>query len=294
MANAHSMALNHYNIGNTLFMEKDLAGAAAAFESAVRVCEEALRRGDEGGAARHDLARSLVYLCRVRLNAGRHGDAVEPGRRAIAIYRGLLDQSPGDYSLTDQLYLAHEELGFVYQGLKRWDDVFACHEASRATLKAAVERHKGVVSRRAELLAKIAIVDFNLANAYGADFARHVGKVRELFAEAYNICDKLELIEPLSDNLKTVLVYGLYQQADFRVEDGKPPDPELLVRAERVCQELCVNQPWNPAHRAFSAMIRLELADELEALGRSAERGSSASAPSSACAATARPCSKRR
>ena len=214
---------------------------------------------------------ALVYLCRVRLNAGRHGDAVEPGRRAVATYQDLLARSPGDYSLTDQLYLAHEELGFAYQGLKRWDDVIACHEASRATLKAAAERHKGVVSRRADLLAKVAIVDFNLANAYGADFARNVGKVRDLFTEAYNICDKLELIEPLSDELKTVLVYGLYQQADFRAEDGKEPDPDLLVRAELVCQELCTSQPWNANHRALPAMIRLELADELEALGRSTE-----------------------
>ena len=70
MANAHCMALNHYNIGHTLFAEKNFPEAAVAFESAIRVCEEAIRRGDRDVRPVIDLARALVYLGRVRLQGG--------------------------------------------------------------------------------------------------------------------------------------------------------------------------------------------------------------------------------
>ena len=123
----------------------------------------------------------------------------------------------------------------------------------------------------AGIQAALAQVDFNLANAYGFDPAGNYGKYRATFAEAYDICDKLELVQPLSNDLKTVLVYGLYQKADFRIEDGEAPDPSLLERAERICDELCVAQAWNPAHRAMRVLVRDDLADGLEALGRSAE-----------------------
>src|SRR5262249_19660033 len=133
---AHSIALNDYNIGHNWFMDGNLSEAAAALESAIRVCEETIRRGDKSRAIRLDLAQALVYLGRVRLNAGRHEDAVGPIRRAVSIYRELLDQSPLDYSYAYLLHLAHEELGFVYMGLERPDDVIACHEAARGVLKA--------------------------------------------------------------------------------------------------------------------------------------------------------------
>ncbi len=271
LADAHAMSLNHYNIGHSWFCEGKLPEAAASFESAIRACEEAIRRGDQGRLIRLDLARALVYLCRVRIASGRCADALGPARRAIDLYRDLVDQSPSDYSFANLLYLAHEELSFAYQGLKRWEDVIACHEAVRATLKAAAERHRGVVSRMAGIQGALATVDFNLALAYGSDPARYYGPYRAAFAEAYDICDKLELVEPLSDDLKMVLSDALYQKADFRVEDGLAPDPALLERAERICEELCVKQAWNAAHRVMRVTIRLELADELEAVGRTAE-----------------------
>ena len=131
MANAHATSLNEYNIGHSWYVERALPEAAAAFEAAIRVCEEAMRRGDQGRPIRLDLARALVYRCRCRVTAGKCTDAVEPAQRAIAIYRDLLEQSPSDYSCAHLLHLAQEELGFAYQGQAHWDDVIACHEAAR-------------------------------------------------------------------------------------------------------------------------------------------------------------------
>jgi tetratricopeptide (TPR) repeat protein len=248
-----------------------LTEAAAAFEAAIRVCEEAIRRGDHGRLIRLDLARALVYLGRARLWLGRPEDAAEPIRQGIATYRELLDQAPADYSCASRLYLAHEELSFAYSALGRREDVIACHEAARATLKAAVERHRGVVSRVAGIQESLAIVDYNLAGAYESDLARYHDRHRAAWAEAYEICDKLELVEPLSDELKTVLAMGAYQKADFRIDDGELPDLEDYARAERLWDDLRVRQPSNVAHRALLAMVRHEMADELEARGRVAE-----------------------
>jgi serine/threonine-protein kinase len=268
---AHSVSLNDYNIGHTCFLDKDLAGAASAFESAIRVCEEAMRRGDQDRPIRLDLARALVYLGRVRIHTGRMADAVEPIRRAIAIYQALVDQPPPDFSYTQLLSLAYDELGFAYMGLGRPDDRIACHEAARAALKAAAERHRGVVSRVAQIQARIAVVDFNLTGAYESDLARYHDRSRAIYAEAYEICDKLELVEPLSDDLKLVLVFALSARVDSRIEDGKEPDLEDYARAERLLEELRVRQAWNVTPRAMLVIIRHEWADELEARGGAAD-----------------------
>src|SRR5262249_28160866 len=128
---AHSISLNHYNIGHAWVCEKRLTEAAAAFGAAIRVCEEAIRQGDHSRLIRLDLARALVHLGRARLWLGRPEDAAEPIRQGIATYRELLDQAPADYSCTSLLYLAHEELSFAYSALGRREDVIACHEAAR-------------------------------------------------------------------------------------------------------------------------------------------------------------------
>jgi serine/threonine-protein kinase len=271
LVEAHATSLNYYNIGDAWIRENKPTEAAAAFEAAIRVCEEAIRRGDHGRLIRLDVARALVYLGRARLRLGRPADAVEPIRQAIATYRELLDQQPADYSCTSLLYLAHEELGFAYSALGRREDVIACREASRETVRAAAERHRGVVSRMADIQASIAIADYNLAEVYEADLARYHDRHRAAWAEAYAICDKLELIETLSDELKQVLAMAAYQKADFRIDDGEAPDLEDYARAERLWDDLRVRQPWNLSHRALLAIVRHDMADVLEARGRAAE-----------------------
>jgi hypothetical protein len=162
-------------------------------------------------------------------------------------------------------------LSFAYQGLGRREDVIECHKAARDTLKAAAERHRGVVSRVADLQENLAIVDYNLAGTCEGDLARYYARYRAAWAEAYAICDKLELFGPLSDDLRTVLAMASYQRADLRAEDGESPDLEDLARAERLWDELRRRQPGSLSHRALLAMVRHELAEDLESLGRDAE-----------------------
>src|SRR5262249_47602659 len=156
-----------------------------------RVCEKQIERGDRGQTMQNDLARSFLYLCRAYRAAGRRDDALDAGRRSVAIYRTLVDRDPSDSTASDQLYLAHAELGFVYQSLGRWDDLIACRESARSTLKAAATKQVGLVSRVAAIQGNLAVVDYNLALAYASDPVRYARPLRATVAEAYAICDKL-------------------------------------------------------------------------------------------------------
>ncbi|MHB1561119.1 MAG: hypothetical protein ACYC61_27020, partial [Isosphaeraceae bacterium] len=267
----HAIALNYYNIGHSWFEERNLDQAAASLRSMIRVCEEAIRTIGPDRVLRLDLARGLVYLERVLLNAGQPAEAVGPGRRAIATYRALFDVAPADMNLASLLYLAEEELSFVYGALGRTEDVIACHRDARSILDESARRHRSVVSRSAHIQSMIAVVDYNLAEAYAADPARHRREYRATLAEAREICDRLELVLPLSADLQIVQSFVLLREAGFRDEDGLPPDPTLLERAGRICEEILAKQPGRSEVRATLAFLRLERADELEALGRADE-----------------------
>ncbi len=145
---AHLIALNHYNIGHSFHNEGEQIQAAAAFRSSIRVCEDAIHRGDRARIMRLDLARSLVYLERALIGSRQYAKAIEPGRRAIATYRALLEETPADIGSAMLLYLAEEELSYIYTALKQWDQVIACHREARAVLDDAARRNRGVVSRR--------------------------------------------------------------------------------------------------------------------------------------------------
>jgi tetratricopeptide (TPR) repeat protein len=264
----HLIALNDYNIGHSHYSEQQLPEAIAAFEASRRICEEELKRGNAGSTLQSDLARTLLYLCRTYKDLGRRDDALAAGTRSVAIYRLLLDRDPADYTSAMQLTLAHEELGFVYEGLGQWHNSISCHEAARTILKAAALKQGGLVSRAAGIQEQLAIVDHNLAQGYASDVARYFQPMREVVAEAYAICDKLTVVEPLSEQLKAVLAMASFQMAEYQLEDGEPADLEHLRRAERLWDELLRRDPATPMYRAGLVMVRLELADELLAHGK--------------------------
>jgi serine/threonine-protein kinase len=268
---AGNISKNYHNIGHLWFMQGQKKEAEAAFLSAIRICEESIRRGDRDREIRLDQARALLYLGRVRLQSQRGDDAVEPIRRSIATFQSIFEEDPSDFATARQLELAQEELAMTYRGLGRVDDGIACHEAARATLEAAAARHKGVVSRMAEIQQRIAVVDFNLADTCSGDLSRYHDRSRAALAEAYRICDKLELVEPLSGDLELVLAYALIDRIEARIEDGEPPDQEDFARAERVLEDLRPVRQWNLHARTLLVIVRHAWADELEARGRSAE-----------------------
>ena len=173
-----TIALNYHNIGDEYYREHRFGEAIAAFDAGIRVCEEQIRRGDRSEMIQLDLAQNLLYRSRAVRDAGHLDEAVAAGKRAVAVFGAVLDRDPGNYSCAIRLHLAHDEVGSAYRVLKRWDDLIAALQASRATLEAAARKHGGLVSRMAAIQAEIARIDFNLMLAYASDIARYYQPLR--------------------------------------------------------------------------------------------------------------------
>ncbi len=272
MANAHSIAMNHYNIGHTWYMQGNLPAAMAAFESAIRVCEEALRRGDESGMARHDLARALVYVCRSRLNSGRCADAVEPGRRAIAIYRepprtiaaGLLAGGaalPGPRGAG--LRLSGTEAPVRRDRLPRsgprdaqgrgraaqaawsraWPGFRACWRSSISTWRTSTGRTSGGTT------ASTASCSTRLTRS----------ATSSSWSSRCRTCSR-----PCCSTACTSGPICGWRTARCPTRHCSSGP----IGSARSCAS---QQPWNGSHRAMRVLLGLEEADELESLGRTAE-----------------------
>ena len=269
--NRHAIALNYHNLGHVNHQEKRFSEAVAAFEAGVRFCREQIRRGDKTDPLRLDLGRNLLYLSRAERSLGRMDQAAEAGEQAVAVYRALYDRGPFDYATAIQLHLSYEEVSFAYEALERKDETIAALEASRGILKNAVEKSGLLVSRVAAIQGQLARIDYNLTRAYSTNLARYYQPIRALYAEAFTICDKLSFFQRLSDDLRAVFADASYQKASNQVEDGGEADLELYQQAERIWADLHRDHPTVIMYRAMLVVVRLDLADEMAARGRSEE-----------------------
>ncbi len=123
----------------------------------------------------------------------------------------------------------------------------------------------------AAIQAQLARIDFNLTLAYSSDVARYYQPMRATISESFAICDKLTIVQPLPDSLRTILAVTSHQMADYQVEDGREPDLELYEQSERLWDDLYHRVPGNIMSRAGLVFVRLDLADELAARGRTEE-----------------------
>jgi tetratricopeptide (TPR) repeat protein len=268
---AVTIGLNDYNIGNADYSGRHFLDAAASFTKGVQIFDEQIRRGDRSEAIQLHLANTLRYLCRAYKDERRSEAALAAGERSIATYRAILDLNPDRYACALDLFWGQTELSFIYEQLGRFDQVIACREAARATLKAQIARPGVVISRMADLQGLLAIADYNLGQAYPSDFARYAQRLREVVEEAYGICDKLTIVKTLPQELLQILATTSHQMAEYQDEDGERPDLERYDRAERIWAKLYRSRPDVVTFRAGLAMVRLDLADELELRGRADE-----------------------
>jgi tetratricopeptide (TPR) repeat protein len=268
----HCIALNYYNIGHLDVLESRLAEAITAFEAGRKYCEQQIERDPDDPVLRTDLARLELYLCRAYLRSDRYEEARAAGQRAIALQRALLARKPDDYGLALELYLAQEEQAFACQALNRWSDALTGHEAARDTLKAAAAHQAGVVTRMVAIQEHLAAVDYNLAKAYAlVDPVRFARSDREITIEQYRIADRLQLVKPLSDEMRRVYALNGFLIAEYQLEDGETPDLSVMLQSERIWDELLQIRPGDSEPRAWLVIVRYEIADQLEVRGRSAE-----------------------
>ena len=132
-------------------------------------------------------------------------------------------------------------------------------------------RHGKLVSRMASIQARIAAADFNLIEAYASDPVKYAAARRALTAEAYEICDKLSIVQPLSWNCRIVYATMAFAMADYQAEDGQRPDLELIKKAERLWEDLRRDSRNNSVGEAELVVIRRRLAEELADRGQRSE-----------------------
>jgi tetratricopeptide (TPR) repeat protein len=263
-------AMNRFNIGHFHFMNGRYAEATRAFEAAQAAYDRLLDGGEKSPRTRDLAGRNLLYLCRIyRLSS--LARSLKAGHRAESIFRTLVQEYPDHYDFAVQLSLVEEELGNHYKDAGRWREAISAFEQTRQTLKQMAVRHGNLVSRMAVIQERIAAADVNLRDAYASDPVKYAAPRRELAAEAYEICDKLGVVQPLSWNSRIVYATASHAIADYQATDDQTPDLELLRKAERLWEGLRRDSNYGSVGEAALVVIRRRLASELAARGQAEE-----------------------
>ena len=97
---------------------------------------------------------------------------------------------------------------------------------------------------------------------------KYAAECRALTREAYEICDKLGLVQPLSWNESVAYAITSFALADYQAEDGLVPDLELIKKSERLWEQARRESPDNPMVKGNIVVVRRRLADELTDRGR--------------------------
>ncbi len=288
------IALNHYYIGNRLYLDTGrtagarvgqlLRDAAAEFEEGARVCNALIKRSGEDESNIALLARHERYLCRSLRNiaestadkgqaAGALQRAEEHGRKAVALFEQLADRKPGQFESSWELAQTQEEFGLFYLKSQQWQSAADWLSLGRKTLKGLAIRHGELASRMVTIQGALAEINHNLSIALQSinPINYCAGPRREIDTETYEICDKLSLIRPLYPVLRNAYAHACVTVIDLLEEDGERPDLELFRKSERVWKEILHDQPGNVEPRGMLVMVRRAFADALEERGRADE-----------------------
>ncbi|MGO9469832.1 MAG: protein kinase domain-containing protein [Isosphaeraceae bacterium] len=264
------VAINYYNIGHDHWMKGRYSEARASFLAAQATYDRLLDGGGASPQTRDFAGRNLLYLCRA-YPLEQKALSLAAGHRAESIFRTLVREFPDHFGHPFQLSLVEQELGGGYKAAERWPEAIAAFEQARQTLKEMAGRFGNLVSRMALIQALIAVADFNLSEAYASDPVKYAAALRMLAAEAYDICDKLSIVQPLSSNCRTVHATMTLAVADYQVEDGRSADLELFQKAERLWEEIRRDYHNDSAGNAELVVIRRRLAEELADHGQRSE-----------------------
>ncbi len=274
--NQYNLALTHFYLGAADGARRgpETEAALAALERASGAIEAALRVAKDRDPLLIEAAR--IHNLMVPINGGlnRVETAIEMGRKAIREYRELSERRPDDHSVADMHFGAQRELGYLFITLERCDEAVASNRAARETQRERLRRFEGSASLRVAMLTDLAVIDNNLIDACSIDAPRHLDEIRELCAEAVDLCEKLLLVVPRSVDVKYIAATRLYLHEYYRELDGQPPDLAALSRAERLLDELLAEAPNHQADessRCIRAIVRLRIADILSDQGRHGE-----------------------
>jgi hypothetical protein len=193
------------------------------------------------------------------------------GRESIQAFRTLVANQPDDIEHGFQLNLADQEIGYMCLAFEKWDQAIKSYEGARKTVREMAARQGLPVSMRARIQAALAMDDQNLCEAYDSDPARYAAARRAITREAYEICEKISLVQPLNWDMRIVSAHQSYETVEYQEEEGERPDLDLLKKSEQLMAGIFQDSPSNRDAQAFLVIVRRKLADLLEARGRTDE-----------------------
>ena len=124
----------------------------------------------------------------------------------------------------------------------------------------------------AQIQERIAAVDINLWDAYSSDPAKYAAASRELATEAYEICDKLSLVQSLRHEQASGLRHVQFRPGRMPGGGWPGPDLALILKAEQVWANMLREAPTNPMARGYLVVVRRRLAEELAAAAAATRR----------------------
>jgi tetratricopeptide (TPR) repeat protein len=260
-------AMNHFNLGDMYARKGDSSRALPELLAARAAYDEAIARGDRSPQVLDYAAYNLMYLCRL-LGTAQPEESLAAGRRAEEIFQSLVREHPERFEFALFLALAQQELGNHFLAVGQAPAAIRSFEAVRRTLQDMTARHGKLVSKMAEIQGRLAVADFNLREAYESDPVRYARARRELAVEAHEICDKLSLVEALEWNLLITRAVTAFALADYQAEDGRPPDLDLILEAERTWEGMLRRSSKFGMARTNLVVVRRRLAAELLARGQ--------------------------
>jgi tetratricopeptide (TPR) repeat protein len=266
-----NIARNQHNIGDISAKHGRTALAIESLNAARKTCKRLFDLGEQSPETRHLAARVELYLCRALPPESFADEKVASGKRAIDIFRRLVQDNPESFEDGWQLYVAYEELGNLNVAYERWIQAIEGFQEARSTLRAMATRHVGVASRMAQIQGAIAQADYNLVEAYDSDPVRYAGPRRALTREQYEICDKLKVLELPWWNLKIIHAKACFDMADYQEEECGEADLGLVFESERLWTAIFKGSPSFDMARCRLVIVRRRLADLLTAQRRTQE-----------------------
>jgi tRNA A-37 threonylcarbamoyl transferase component Bud32 len=287
-----AIAFNLRNIGNDYIHERRstsgpqktslLDSAINTFHQGWAFCDEQVQGGNRSDKVVRSHALNATYLCRAyRARAAtrenpdeRSGDfraAFEWGKKGIDGSQLLFDGNRDNFLFGWELHEAQREVGLNFYDQENWAEAIAYFTKVRETTGLMAERVGLPISRVVELQESVAIDDFNilssLAQIPGADEKRKM----ELLDEMDAVCEKLDVVRPLSRTLRVIYAHVALAKADGIGESTGVPDVEFNAKAARLYGFLLDEDPNDSQWRRNMFLAQLELADALAAHGRNDE-----------------------
>ena len=263
-------ALNHFNIANLRFVNGRLSEAIDSLVSARACCQNALDLGDQSARTREIMAKIELYLCRAYGHSKQFEQSLASGRGAVETFEKLFVDYPDHPGYGFDLNLANQEIGHLCVARARWNEAIESSERSRKTLKTMMPRQGRLVSSMARIQTALATVDENLREAYDSDPARYAKERRAICREAFEICDKLNLVQSPTPNIRIISARHFFETACYEEEELGKPDQALLSRSERLWADVLREAPLNREARVLLMIVRRALGRERDPLGEPA------------------------